>query len=440
MTTPPPQPRTTPGSAAHAVAHAVEPWRRFAEWAAERLGGVLDDSADRFCVRLPQDATDPPAERGKWSLSRLGRRSSAGQATEPAPTADEIVAESAEALIDQLLARIAQLPQRPVLTPAGQPGAAHEIADRLFDAYQVEEGKVHLAGCRLEASPLVRWSRRGVQEGQVVVEHQFFTPGGQTIGADEITLLALSEPMDDATATCRQPGAEAPASITSAAKASTASAATPTATVEAKRAVGRLRASIGAAQLDIPFDAWATRLEAPPAVCPETGRESFHLVGLDDDRIVAFESTGVCEESGERRMLADLSRCAVTGRLLRAELCEECPATGSPVEKTATAVCSKCGQRVGNHALSPAGCRGCDPTEPAASDKPPVAELIARHPGLARWKRWKTAEMRRVRVFEASTLWRRLIVVTDRESGSIVHAAHRSRLQKNWTELPIDQR
>ncbi|MCA9247546.1 MAG: hypothetical protein KDA42_10535, partial [Planctomycetales bacterium] len=40
--------------------------------------------------------------------------------------------------------------------PVVQPQQVHELTSQLFNAYQIENGSVHLAGCRLEEVPFLR--------------------------------------------------------------------------------------------------------------------------------------------------------------------------------------------------------------------------------------------------------------------------------------------
>ena len=40
--------------------------------------------------------------------------------------------------------------------PAAQPQGVHELSQRLFDTYTVDQGNVHLGGCTLDDRPLLR--------------------------------------------------------------------------------------------------------------------------------------------------------------------------------------------------------------------------------------------------------------------------------------------
>ncbi|MEM6656317.1 MAG: hypothetical protein AAF596_10965, partial [Planctomycetota bacterium] len=60
-------------------------------------------------------------------------------------------------------------------------------------------------------------------------------------------------------------------------------------------------------------------------------------------------------------------------------------------------------------------------------------------PWLADWKRWRLAETPAADIVRASTLLRQLIVMIDRSTGRVSHAATRPRWATSWTPIPLDE-
>ena len=67
------------------------------------------------------------------------------------------------------------------LAPADQPSSVHQLTDRLFGAYTVDDGKVHLAGCRLDDCLFLRL---GVQCGDEFRE-MFLDAEGREVSGEQ---------------------------------------------------------------------------------------------------------------------------------------------------------------------------------------------------------------------------------------------------------------
>jgi hypothetical protein len=62
--------------------------------------------------------------------------------------------------------------------PGDQPTAVNDVASRLFDAYRVEGGQVHLGGCQLVDLAFLRLSFTANEEGRPCVRHVFVSHDG----------------------------------------------------------------------------------------------------------------------------------------------------------------------------------------------------------------------------------------------------------------------
>ena len=91
--------------------------------------------------------------------------------------------------------------------PAGQPNRVHELAARLFEAYEVVGGQLYLAGCTLDDIPVVRFrSARESRESRDFIfspQRNFYHPVDPELHA----LLGLDELSDtEVPATVSPPG------------------------------------------------------------------------------------------------------------------------------------------------------------------------------------------------------------------------------------------
>ena len=420
--------------------HVVESWRTFADWAAETLGLELSQTSDGFCLYEPHDSTHvldeapakgPPTKGSGFllaALKPLRRR----RETTPDPMPIALTASSPLEVVRVLLQMLADLETAPTIAPADQPSATHEITERLFGGYQIDGGKIHLAGCRLDVMRLVRQSRIAQSPDGLTIEHTYSNPIGEPLQPALVEQLGLSGPM-------RGGGKLAP--INRQAEPSFAAGdlddrnpiEVATANVMIKRATGCLQATINGVGLNIPFDDWARTIQSPLAVCPESGRETYHLTAIDDGRVVAAESTGICQTTGRRLLLTDLATCTVTGKTLATELCDVCPVSGETIDASQFAVCPKCNQRVSTPQRRGGDCAGCRQTRPVRPQSPERAALLSAAPILKRWRQWRVSETSQVRILTASTLWRRLVIVFDRQTGEPLYAATRRWWGGGWS-------
>ena len=198
---------------------------------------------------------------------------------------------------------------------------------------------------------------------------------------------------------------------------------------------GKLRFTIAAAALDLPFSGWTRTLAAPPFVCPHTGAATFRLAATDDGRIAAAERIETCAETGRRLLSTELVRCAVTGRRVSPELAEVCPISGRRLLRTEFVRCGSCRQRVSPQVVERNQCQACRRLKAVMKADPRMARLLHEHPTLDRWRHWRLSETSRVYVLVATGWLKRLLVVVDKETLELRHMATGGRLSSHWTAV-----
>jgi hypothetical protein len=318
------------------------------------------------------------------------------------------------------------------VVPADQPQSVAEVAARLFPAYTVDEGHVSLAGCSLEDRLFLRL---GFRDGDRTCEI-FLNGEGQEVDEEPVRGLAECPPLGRAPQPLGPEIERLMAGGTRLAEEHLPGGAAlelaDSTAVWCKFADGKLRFTIGAAAVDLPFSGWARGLQAPPFVCQYTGESTYHLAATDDGRIVAAERIETCAETGRRLLSSELVTCSATGRRVAAELVEACPVSGRRLLQSTMVHCGTCRQRVSPAALERNQCLACRKLKRVSKADPRMARLFDEHPPLDRWPRWRIAETARVYVLVASGWLRRLLVVVDKESLELRLLATGSRLTAAW--------
>lgn len=327
-------------------------------------------------------------------------------------------------------------PHSPVhLAPADQPASVHEIVDRLFPAYQIDGGSIHLAGYWLE-------DRRFLRLGNAATGFRYFNDSGESVDEGLVARLGMER-----TAPWTPPPEMPPARLAAAVAASMSLARQmggsggpdQAALVWCKYAEGKLRVTIGGQSADFSFAGWTAALQAPPLVCPYTGTASYHMAATDDGRIVAADQIAICARSGRRVLAEELVECDATGEQVLPELTRLCPVTARPVLATELVTCSWCLQEVSPRAVEGRLCAACRSMQPIAPGQPPLDRLLAGHPGLKRWSNWKAAEAAEVYVVLANRWWRRLLLVVGKREATIRHAATGNRFRADLVPIAPDE-
>jgi len=329
------------------------------------------------------------------------------------------------------------------VVPEKQPAAVTEIAEILFPAYAFagDAGRVSLAGCALEDRLVLQlvYAHDG-QTLEVYLNSEGKEVDGQPIVHNQqVKLVPLDNPPDrldapwekllaagDRLAEERVPGGAGVELVSARA-------------VWCKYVDGKLRFSITAASVDLPFSGWTLTLAPPPFVCPQTGAATFQLALTADGRIAAAERVEACAETGRRMLSTELVRCAVTGRRVSPELVETCPVSGRRLLRSEMVRCACCGQGVSPQVVERKLCLACRRMKSVKKADPRMARVLHEHPALDRWRHWRISETSRVYVLVARGLLRRLLIVVDKETLELRHLATGSRLSGGWTIVEPDQ-
>jgi len=323
------------------------------------------------------------------------------------------------------------------VAPAEQPTSVPEIAEILFPAYTVDDGRVSLAGCALEDRLVLQliYEHSG-QRLEIYLNSEGKEVDGQPIAKDrEMKFLPLAQPPERMEADWerllavgkRLAGERLPAGASLDLVCCRA--------IWCKFVEGKLRFAIAAASLELPFSGWTRTLSPPSFVCPHTGAATYRLAATDDGRIAAAERIEACAETGRRLLSTQLVRCAVTGRRVSPELAEACPISGRRLLRTEMVQCASCHQRVSPQVVERNLCLACRRLKSVKKADPRMARLLHEHPALDRWRRWRMNETSRVYVLVATGCLKRLLVVVDKETLELRHMATGSRLLHRWTPV-----
>lgn len=318
--------------------------------------------------------------------------------------------------------------------PVEQPASVYQLTDRLFAAYHVEGGQVYLAGCEWEDRLFLHFccQHNGNTE-ELWTDHH-----GQPVSDDLVEQLGLRKvqrvaiPPPYAPAMFRRALDQGCSLAEERFGRAAAEGSLDVAAVWCKFVQGKLRFTIGSASADLPFSGWARSLVPPPFLCPHTGRATFHLAATHDGRILDASAIGTCEVSGRRFPLDELIECSWTGKRAAKELIDFCSLTGQPVLRSELIPCSMCREKVSPAAVQDGLCSACRSLRAITKADPRMARLLAEYPPLDRWHHWELAETHSVYVIVASGLWKKLLLVVDKESLELRLLATRHRLQHHW--------
>lgn len=320
------------------------------------------------------------------------------------------------------------------LEPLDQPSTVQEIAQRLFPAYQIGQGSVHLAGCRIENRPFIRFS---CWLGSVRIE-VCLDENGRLADSELVESLRLNtaDAIDSLSqhawnlGPLQKVGLEAIAHEIGD---------TPDPSqievdlIWCKYAHGKLQFTFGDGTVELPFEGWTSLLSAPRFVCPYTGESTFELASTDDGRIAAASAVRTCDVTGETVLTSEGLRCSATGKWILNRLATQCPITGEPVWRKAMVVCAMCRQEVSPLAISRGRCDACRHLRTVAAEAMPLRALIDANPMMRQWGPWRMAETAKVYIVVGTGWVKRLLLVIDRDTLQPIHTATAHRLLGDWT-------
>ncbi len=338
-------------------------------------------------------------------------------------------------------------------TPTAEPKSVQQIAPPILAAYTVDGGHAHLLGCHLEDVPVVRISPREetpAQDPQVGTTTAVSGKGsryfvfdaeshsGREADAELIESLHLDDLEDS-----KRPGTIAPERVEEVVTqtlcklgiASEDEANWQIDVIWCKQVDGKLEFAIGNAAAEQYFSGWAASLTAPAYHCNECDFDTFHLAATSDGRVVAAEKLETCATSGETLPATELVECTATRRRVATHLTTRCPASGLPVQTDWMVRCSMCQQLVSPATLDRGRCACCRKLQAVAMDDARVAAIIGRYPELNRWPRLAVSESETATILQAAGLWQKRLLVVERVSGQLVHAARGRRLSDQWQPI-----
>ncbi|MCA9144953.1 MAG: hypothetical protein KDB05_19295 [Planctomycetales bacterium] len=331
--------------------------------------------------------------------------------------------------------------------PASQPESVREVSQRLFNAYTVEGGSVHLGGCTLEDRAILRVTyleKCDTADDTGRLSHHFIDLTGESISAELVNRLGLTELVpptrsirvtDDQSNRWQSVGEAALDRLHPDSNVESLL----TTVVWCKYTEGKLSFVIGDATASIAFSGWAQLFvdgtEKPPALtCPSHLQGSHHLAATDDGQIVPVEAIAICSESGKRVLTRELESCHVTMTKALPEFFATCPASGDRVLRRTLVACATCQQLVSPTSCESLRCRGCRSLAKVSKDDPRMARLLGEYPKLDNWPRWKLAETTAAYVVVASSLTKRLLIVVDKHDLGVLRLAKGSQFTNKWTE------
>ena len=330
------------------------------------------------------------------------------------------------------------------LAPRSQPTSVHQIADRLFPAYTVDDGRVYLAGCTLDNRLFLQVSLRHENESS----RFFLDSDGKRVDAELAEKLGLNNTIE-----LEKPPELAEAEIERLVQVALSMAQDQlgeeiaetdvdetaggrprfeVAAVWCKYASGKLRFTINDRSADLPFSDWAAMLTPPPYVCRYTNKQTFHLAATSDGRIVDAGQIETCEASGQRLLDVDLVTCSASGRRVSRELAEVCPVTDEHVLSDELVKCASCGEMVSPNSVRAGRCAACRNMKKLTKDDPRWERLSAAYPALARRRGWKISETASVYILIGSGIFKRIQLVVDKETLQTKRLAVGNRLSPAW--------
>lgn len=329
----------------------------------------------------------------------------------------------------------------------------HEISARLFEAYTVDGGTLHLSGCTLEDRPLLRQTWLVSHDSnQPRLVHRFTDSQGVILAKVEVAALGLTSYQPPAGSLPRlgQEDVRAWCSVAQEDLAATGDAIPDRAAGVAsvfwcQFAAGKIEFVIDDVSAEVAFSGWARQLVAglvdPPAFqCPVTGIQSHAIAATDDGQIAAREAIQVCAMSDRRVLISELEECERTGQSVLPEYLVTCPVSGQRILRSALEPCSTCQQPVSPTCLENEICEACRTMIPVRKDDPRMARVLGEYPRLDRWTNWRIGETSTSYVLVAAAFIRRVLVVVNKENLEMLRLATRNRFSSRWSEPPLTER
>jgi hypothetical protein len=323
------------------------------------------------------------------------------------------------------------------LEPPLQPSGVRDVSERLFSAYQLDDGgSVQLAGCQLESRPFIRI---GFWDGAVRAEI-YLNESGEEASPELVKRLELirAVPAKQQAGlgwdverhlnngrrllSQRLGGRDVQESETDAAM------------IWCRYATGKLRFSFDEHSAELAFEDWASLLKAPPYECPYTGEKSFHLAADDKGHVAAAEGIHTCAATGKRVLATETLLCSVSKKHVLREFIATCPVSGENVWGKLLIPCRLCRQPVSPKTILRGRCSACRNLQPITADQTPLCEVLERSPELREWKNWSLGKTSAAYILVAHGWVKRCLFLLDRETLEPIRALSGNRFGSHWAE------
>lgn len=343
-------------------------------------------------------------------------------------------------VLQWVLARLAERQRAVQMIPRSAVQGVNEITAKIFGVYQVPDGHVHLAGCSLEDRPILRISKRA-RDGQWA--HAFYDLEQGELTDEVIDALGLKDlvPVESRVQPISPIQREAWYQFVAHQQNQPFDDDLILTVIWCKYAMGRIAIEIQDHVGQVEFSGWAAMfrdsvIKPPPFHCAHSGLEDYEVVVTDEGELTVPAALAVCDVSGRKLRVQEVGTCAATKKRVKLEFLSTCPVSGESILSTELCACAQCQQLVSPGVLAGGKCAACRKLESVRKDDPRIARILHEHPELDRWPKWRIAETREVVILLMSSLLKRQLVVLDKESLELRHAAQRGRFSKAWVPLP----
>ena len=325
------------------------------------------------------------------------------------------------------------------LAPAGCLQRAHQLAEQMLPAYSVSGGQIHLAGCRLEDVPILRFESSGrpdLRDWIRLPGADEFCPVSaalaEQLGLDSlqatsppgsISVAAVAEWIDEVNSLYVERDRRLPEKIS------------PDQIIWCKFARGKVQFTVGEEVAEQSFAQWSHRLKPPAYQCAVTGTETYQLAATSDGRVIAQAAIDRCEITGQRLPQTELVRCAVTGKTVAESSAMRCPITGEFFLTGQSVHCAMCQQSVSPGSIRRHVCRACRTLKRVGRDENDVLSVLGLFPALTHWRSFRVGFSTEVMILIASRGFQRRLLVVDRNTGLLRYAASKPRWGGRWTSI-----
>ena len=433
------------------TAPASETFTDFVLWVIDQLQYPRSVEAGLHRVQIPE--ADQSAFGGQ---SEIAFRFSADASEAEILTPDSPLFET---LLNQLRAAKSVICSQ----PREQVNRLHQIASRLFPAYSVLEGHIHLAGCYLEDRPFVRLTYRNGGAATAAGEednpscpviHRYFDAEGSLLTNQQVADLGLAElvraidgnahlsPTEfERLISVAKEHIDSPPAEQAEANSSPGGPGELLAqtVIWCKYAEGKLAVSVGENSAEFPFAGWANLIHPEALPCPQTGEPTHAFAATHEGIIAAASQIARCTETGKRELKRDLIACSVSGKLALPDRMVTCPVSEEPVSRSVLIQCPVCHQEVSPDVLTRGICRACAAPPRVTKNDARLARVLGEYPRLDIWRRWKLSETATVYIAQASSMLKRLLLVLNKQTLEVQHMATGTSLTRRWQPVPAEQ-